>query len=77
MSPKNIVIQPFTPLSGHEYSHNPLASIPEAPALRRWVLCGLVRVEGLPPIEKGSKKEEAFPSNPLFQGLFPADLHMK
>lgn len=77
MSPKNIVIQPFTPLSDHEYSHNPLASIPEAPALRCWVLCGLVRVEGLSPIEKERERGEPFPSNPLFQGLFSADLHMK
>lgn len=40
MSPENIVIQPFAPLSGHEYSHNPLASIPEAPAFRCWVFGG-------------------------------------
>lgn len=56
------VIQPLTPLSGHEYSHNPLASIPEAPSLRCSVLCGLAKTEGLL-IEK--KKGELPPPFPL------------
>lgn len=72
MSPENTVIQPFAPLSGHEYSHNPPASIPEPPppqhpaAFRRLVLCGPLRAEGL--LGPLRKRGTHFPPNPRFQG---------
>lgn len=50
-------------------------SIPEAPSIRCWMLCGWLRVEGLSPIQR--KTGEPPPPNPLFQGLLSADLHMK
>lgn len=37
----------------------------------------LVREEGLLAIEKQREKGDPFSSNPRFQGLFSADLHMK